>query len=95
MTEINKKGFIELVQAELGGTKVEAEKAVNAYHAAAQKALSTPGTKIGLQGVWTLESGMTKARTMINHLSENKEEIEVPSKLKVKAKVSGSFVAAK
>ena len=95
MREINKKEFIELVKEELGGTKVEAEKAVNAYHAAAKKALSTPDTKIGLQGVWSLESGMTKARTMVNHFSENKEEIEVKPKLKVKAKVSESFVTAK
>ena len=92
MTEINKKGFIGLVAEELGSTKVEAERAINAYHAATQKALATPDTKISLQGFWTLESFMTEARTVINHLSEAKEEIHVPSKLKVKAKVSKALV---
>lgn len=91
MKTIKKPDFVALVAEELGSTKVEAERAINAYHKVAAEQLSTPDTTIALQGVWTLSSAMTKPRTMVNQLSETKETIEVPSKLKVKAKVSPAF----
>lgn len=92
MSEINKKGFIELVQVELGGTKKEAEAAINAYHKAVGKALATPDTKIALQGAFTLTSEMTAERQMVNQLSPTKDVITVPAKLKLKCKVSPSIV---
>lgn len=90
--EITKKEFVELVAEKMGTTKKAAAQAVNAYHEAVGELLSVPDTKIALQGVYTFTSEMTKERTMVNQLSENKEVITVPSKLKAKCKVSPSLV---
>lgn len=91
MSKITKKDFIGLVATELGGTKKEAEAAINAYHTALGKALATPDTQVSLQGALTFKSQMTKERTMISKLTGVEKEVHVPSKLRVSVKASESL----
>lgn len=88
---IKKDELVGLVAKEMGTTKKETREFLAALQEVVGNELQTPDTEIKLQGFVTFSSKMTEERQMVNQLSENKEVITVPSKLKAKAKLSGSL----
>ncbi|UDM72752.1 HU family DNA-binding protein [Vagococcus fluvialis] len=79
----DKKKQIELVAAELGGTKVEAEKALNAVSKVFAEISKTPDTRFKIDGIGTIVSEIKPAHNRLNNLTG--ETIQVAAKLKRKA----------
>lgn len=85
--------YVAKVAEKLGTTKVAAREALDAVYDVAKEILSQPDQKITIQGFATFTSEIKPAHTMVNNLSETKELIEVPARLRHKATFSKSLSA--
>lgn len=85
-TLITKEDYVSRVSEKLGTTKKEARAAMNAVFEVAADILSVPDQKFTVEGLATFSSEVKPAHTCKNNLTG--EIIEVPAKLKQKAKFS-------